>query len=103
MKLGTVIGTVVASSKEGNMDAFRLLVVQFLDADLQGTAATAACVDTVNAGAGDMVLCCASSSARVPASTRDSCVDHAIIGIVDSVSAGKTELYNKSSSGGGRQ
>jgi microcompartment protein CcmK/EutM len=103
MKLGTVIGTVVASRKESNVDSLKILVVQFLDAELQGTAVSAACIDTVNAGPGDIVICCGSSSARTPKATRNACIDHSIIGIVDSVSAGKTELYKRSSGIGGHQ
>jgi len=103
MKLGTVIGNVVASRKESNMDALRILVVRFLDADLRATAVTAACTDTVNAGAGDVVLCCASSSARATRATRNACTDHTIIGIVESVSVGKQELYSKRTANGGAQ
>lgn len=85
------------------MDGLRMLVVQFLDGELHGTAVSAVCADTVNAGPGDMVLCCASSSARATAATKNACTDHAIVGIVDSVSAGKQELYSKKHAKGGRQ
>ncbi len=103
MKLGTVIGTVVASRKEPNMDALKILVVRFLNADLQETKVTAACADTVSAGPGDVVLCVSSSSARGTAATKHACVDHTIIGIVDTVSAGKSELYSKRTIMGGRE
>ncbi len=101
MKLGIVIGNVVATRKTGNMGGRKILVVRYLDAGLGETALTHACVDTVDAGEGDVVLLCASSSARLTASTKGVATDSAIVGIVDEVSSGAKELYRKHRSGGG--
>ena len=69
MKIGRVIGKVVSTRKEGNVGGLPILVVSYLDETLSETGKTAACVDTVNAGAGDVVLLCASSSARMTSRT----------------------------------
>jgi len=96
MKIGKVIGKVVSTRKEGNVEGLPILVVSYLDDTLSDTGKTAACIDTVNAGDGDVVLLCASSSARMTSRTTNVATDNTIVGIVDSVSAGSTFIYNKS-------
>ena len=71
MKLGKVIGKVVSDTKKGNLEGKRILVVEYLNANLQGSGKTAACVDTVNAGTGEVVMLCSSSSASVRCCSRD--------------------------------
>lgn len=95
MKLGRVIGNVVSTHKEGNLDGHRIMVVSYLDETLNDTHKTAACVDTVNAGEGEIVLLCASSSARMTAMTQNTATDNTIVGIVDAISAGKNYQYQK--------
>jgi microcompartment protein CcmK/EutM len=95
MKLGVVIGNVVATRKNGNMGGRKILVVRYLDDALAETGITCACIDTVDAGVGDVVLVCASSSARVTAVTRGVATDSAIVGIVDEVSSGAHRVYRK--------
>jgi microcompartment protein CcmK/EutM len=99
MKIGKVIGKVVSTRKEGNVEGLPILVVSYLDETLSDTGKTAACIDTVNAGDGDVVLLCASSSARMTSRTTNVATDNTIVGIVDSVSAGSTYLYRKSKPG----
>jgi len=96
MKIGRVIGKVVSTRKEGNVGGLPILVVSYLDETLSETGKTAACVDTVNAGAGDVVLLCASSSARMTSRTTNVATDNTIVGIVDSVSKGSDFVYKKS-------
>jgi ethanolamine utilization protein EutN len=88
MKLGAVIGNVVATRKAGNMEGLTLLLVRYLNAEYEPTGTTAVCVDTVGAGTGDVVLLCASSSARLPEATRDTATDTAIVAIVDAIVSG---------------
>ncbi len=95
MKLGLVIGKLVSSRKEGNLDGKRILVVRYLNDEMKDTKKTVACVDTVNAGEGEVVLLCSSSSARLTDTTKNVAVDNSIIGIVDSISIGKEYLYKK--------
>jgi microcompartment protein CcmK/EutM len=99
MKIGKVIGKVVSTRKEGNVGGLPILVVSYLDETLSDTGKTAACIDTVNAGDGDIVLLCASSSARMTSKTTNAATDNTIVGIVDSVSAGSTYVYRKSKPG----
>lgn len=95
MKIGRVIGKVVATRKSGNLDGKSLLVVSYLDHELQDTNKTAACVDTVNAGEGEIVLLCSSSSARLTETTREVATDNTIIAIIDTISAEKKTIYTK--------
>jgi ethanolamine utilization protein EutN len=96
MKIGKVIGKVVSTRKEGNVAGLPILVVSYLDETLTDTGKSAACIDTVNAGEGDVVLLCASSSARMTSKTTNVATDNTIVGIIDSVSAGSKFVYNKS-------
>ena len=100
MKLGIVIGNVVATRKTGNMGGRKILVVRYLTEELAETGLTHACIDTVDAGVGDVVLLCASSSARVTATTKGVATDSAIVGVVDEVASGTKYLYRKRASGG---
>lgn len=95
MKLARVIGKVVSTRKEGGMDGLSMLVVSYLDENLKDTKITAACVDTLQAGAGELVLVCSSSSARLTAATEHAATDNTIVAIVDSVTAAKKYLYKK--------
>ena len=95
MKLGIVIGKVVSTRKEGKMDGLKILVVSYLNEEMQDTNKTAACIDTVNAGEGDIVLLCSSSSARMTATTKNVATDNTIVGIVDSVASGNKYIYRK--------
>jgi microcompartment protein CcmK/EutM len=88
MKLGLVIGSVVSTRKAGSMEGKKILLVRYLADDLTPSAVTAACVDTVGAGAGQVVLLAGSSSARLPEATRGTATDIAIVAIVDALPAG---------------
>ena len=83
MKLGLVVGNVVSTTKVGRLDGRKLLLVRHLNELFTPSDGTVVCVDTVGAGAGDVVLVCASSSARMMALTKDTTVDAAIVGVVD--------------------
>ncbi len=95
MKLGTVIGKVVSGMKNGNLKGQRILVVEYLNSELKPSGKTAACVDTVNAGSGEVVMLCSSSSARYTSTTRNVATDNTIIGIIDTISSDKKSIYKK--------
>ena len=95
MRLGKVIGNVVSTKKEGNLDGLKIMIVTYLDENLADTKKSAACIDTVNAGDGDIVLLCSSSSARATRMTNHTATDNTIVGIVDTISSGKRYLYRK--------
>jgi microcompartment protein CcmK/EutM len=100
MKLGVVVGNVVATRKAGNMGGLKLLLVSYLNDELADTKKTAVCVDTVGAGSGEVVLLCSSSSARLTAMTSKAATDNTIVGIVDAVTSGGREVFSKSGTGG---
>lgn len=86
MKLGRVRGSVVATIKDPNMEGMRLLVVQPLDEDRRDSGSCVVAADAVaQAGPGDLVYVVASREAAEAMSPRFVPVDHAIVGIVDSV------------------
>lgn len=94
MKFGKVIGQIISTQKEGNVDGLKLLVVRYLNEKLEEHSKTAACVDTVQANPGDIVLLCSSSSARMTKLTRYVCTDNTIVAIVDTISSGKKDTYS---------
>ncbi|MFZ5517309.1 MAG: EutN/CcmL family microcompartment protein [Candidatus Zhuqueibacterota bacterium] len=94
MKFARVIGHVIATRKEGNVQGLKLLVVRYLDEDLKATKQSAVCVDTVEAKPGDVVLLCSSSSARMTKRTRYVCTDNTTVAIVDSISSGKKTTFD---------
>jgi microcompartment protein CcmK/EutM len=95
MKLGLVIGKVVSTRKEGNVQGLKILVVSYLDEQMNDTKKTAACIDTVGAGEGDIVLLCASSSARLTVLTKNVATDNTIVGVVDSISSEGKYIFKK--------
>lgn len=95
MKLGKVIGNVVSTNKVRNVNALKLYVVEYLDEDLKSVNKSLVCADTVNSGVGDVVLLCSSSSARLTGTTNNTCIDNAIVAIVDTISTGKKNIYKK--------
>jgi len=95
MKLGLVIGNVVSTRKVESVGGLKMLVVSYLNDELVDTKRTAVCLDTVGAGSGDIVLLCASSSARMTELTRKAVTDNTIVGIVDAISSGNRYTYKK--------
>lgn len=95
MKLGKIIGNVVSTNKVDNLNALKLYVVEYLNEELIGINKSAVCADTTNAGTGDIVLLCSSSSARMTKMTKEACVDNTIVAIVDVISLGQRVIYNK--------
>lgn len=91
MKMGRVIGSVVATRKDASLVGVKLLVVENLTLDLQPEGGYVVAVDAVGAGANEVVLYASGSSARQTPVTRDRPVDAVIMAIVDSFDArGKT-------------
>ena len=93
MLLGKVIGTVVATKKEDNLQSRRLLAVRLLDERLNASKKECVCVDSVSAKPGDVVMVCGSSSARLARAARGTCTDMAIVGIVSRISSAGNDWY----------
>ena len=86
MKLGRVIGTVVASTKVAGLQGVRFLIVQPLDRDRRESGTPVVAADGVAmAGPGELVTLVASREAALACPDTFVPVDHAIVGIVDEV------------------
>jgi carbon dioxide concentrating mechanism protein CcmL len=93
--LGKVIGTVVATRKDPELEGLRFLLVKNTDLDGNPTGAVLVAADSVGAGIGELVLYAAGSSARQTLQTKDRPVDHVIMAIVDQVEVDGTLRYDK--------
>jgi microcompartment protein CcmK/EutM len=98
MLLGIVIGTVVSSKKDEELEGLKLLLVKACDLDGKPTGGVIVAVDSVGAGNDEIVLYAAGSSARQTEVTRNRPVDHVIMAIVDEINADGKTRYSKSQS-----
>ena len=89
MKLGRVVGTVVATVKAPILDGRRVLVVDLLEPDGRAAGGYLLAVDTVGAGAGETVLVLdeGNSARQVVGETGGGPLRTVIVGIVDAVEA----------------
>ncbi len=83
MMLGKVIGTVWATRKDDQLVGMKLQIVREVDLDLSLKDRFVVAVDSVGAGAGEVVLVAQGSSARQTALTHNKPVDAVITAIVD--------------------
>ncbi len=91
MRMGRVVGEVIATRKSEKMTGFKLLLVRMTDddgsyappGDTVGDYTVA--IDAVGAGVGEIVLTVAGSSAREDPKTKSAATDTTIISIVDQV------------------
>jgi len=92
MFLGKVIGTVVSSVRYRDLDGYRFLVVQPVTHELQPVGTSIVAVDSVQAGPGDIVFFVISREASQALAEPFVPIDHAIVGIVDSVDLAREGL-----------
>jgi ethanolamine utilization protein EutN len=86
MQLARVTGTVVATIKVPGLDGVKLLLVQPLDRQQRPVGSQVVAADAVHmAGPGELVYIVASREAAQALPETFVPVDHAIVGIVDSV------------------
>lgn len=88
MKMGRVVGSVVATRKDEKLEGLKLLLVRDLDVDLAFERGYIVAVDAVGAGAGEVVLYATGSSARQTGLTDAKPVDAVIMAIVDQYDMG---------------
>jgi ethanolamine utilization protein EutN len=99
MILARVEGSLVATKKNPRITGRKLLLVRPLYVDKPGAevfkegSSTLVAIDELGAGENEIVLIVQGSSARLGASDKDSPVDAVVVGIVDTVDAGKKILY----------
>ena len=79
------MGTAVASAKHAALNSTKLLVIcpASIDGDISGDPFLA--VDLVGSGQGELVIVSRGSSARLASDYKNSPVDAAIVGILDSL------------------
>lgn len=85
MLIGKVIGTVVASKKDPELEGLRLMLVKGAEPTGKTNGAVIVAADSVGAGVGELVLYAAGSSARQTTITNNRPVDHVIMAIIDSI------------------
>lgn len=86
MFLGKVVGRVWATAKNTNLESQRMLIVQPIKADLSHTGKQLICLDTVGAGAGEIVYWCRGRECSFPFLPQEVPTDATIVGIVDEIS-----------------
>ena len=96
MILAQVLGTVVSTRKDAGLSGLKLLHAREVDGQFKPAGNFVVAVDAVGAGAGEIVLIAAGSSARLTDVTKDRPVDHVISAIVDVVEVGGKDVYLKS-------
>ena len=95
MLIGKVVGSVVATRKDEKLEGRKLLVVQVHNHENKPQEQYVVAADSVQAGAGDMVLYATGSSARQTEMTEGRPVDAVIMAIVDSWDLGGANVYEK--------
>ena len=95
MKIALVVGTVIASQKEPNLEGSRLLILKNVTIDAQIQNEYVVAVDAVGAGPGEYVLYAGGSSARQTEATHNRPVDAVVMAIVDSWEVDGVEKYKK--------
>ena len=83
MQLARVVGEVVATVKDPNLHATKLLVLQPLSASGEAAGRTLVAIDSVGAGVGENVFFVRGREAAFPFYPAEPPTDAAIIGIVD--------------------
>jgi microcompartment protein CcmK/EutM len=84
MQLARVIGNIVSTVKDATLEGRKLLVIQVLDEKLRATGKPLVAVDSVGAGAGELVFWCRGKEASFPFEGSEIPTDCTIVGIVDS-------------------
>jgi microcompartment protein CcmK/EutM len=96
MQIALVIGSAVATIKDEQLHGHKLLLVRLADETGAPAGPPHVAVDTVSAGAGDLVIVTAGSSARQTSQTQHAPVDLVIVGVIDSLEVGGAVTYRKS-------
>jgi len=95
MQIALVIGSAVATIKDEMLHGRKLLLVRAADETGAPAGPPLVAVDTVSAGAGDLVIVTGGSSARQTAQTQHAPVDLVIVGMIDSLEVGGQVTYRK--------
>ncbi len=85
MYLGQVIGTIWATRKYEAVNGYKMLFVQPINSLLEKNGEPLIALDTVGAGAGEIIFYVTASEAVIPLDVDMAPVDATIVGIVDSI------------------
>ena len=86
MVLAKVVGTVVSTQKQPNMEGIKLLLLEKIDpVTIKGKNDFIVSLDTVGAGLGEIVFYASGSGARQTPETQGVPTDASIVAIVDSI------------------
>lgn len=100
MKLGRIVGTVVATRKDEKIDGLRLYVVRDLSLSLGVKDSFVVAADAVGAGVGEVVLYASGSSARQTTATDKRPIDATVMAIVDTIDLLGDVVFDKASGKG---
>ncbi len=95
MKIGKIVGTLVASQKDASLEGLRFQVLKNVGVDGTVKDDYVVAVDAVGAGVGEYVLYAGGSSARQTTITDKRPVDAVIMAIVDTWEVGGEVKYDK--------
>ena len=95
MLLGRIVGNVVASQKESELEGLKFLLLEATDSSGAATGTQLVAADAVGAGQGDLVLYASGSSARLTKVTENRPVDAVVMAIVDLVDRHGEVAYHK--------
>lgn len=85
MRIGRIIGTVVATRKDEKLVGTKLMITQPLTFKLEPIGEPVIAIDTVGAGIGEIVLFTTGTAGRIAARKLDAPIDASIVGIVDNI------------------
>lgn len=85
MYLGKVIGTIWATRKYETLAGYKMQLVQPINAEQENLGEPIIALDTVGAGAGEIIFYVTASEAVIPLDVEMAPVDASIVGIVDSI------------------
>lgn len=85
MFFAKVIGTVWATRKDEHLKSFKMQFIQPIDAHRNNVGSPIVAVDTVGAGAGEIVFYITAAEAVIPLPVDMAPVDASIVGIVDRI------------------
>ena len=95
MRIGKVVGSVVATQKDVGLENMKLLVLHVHSHAFEPLDEYVIAVDAVQAGPEDVVLYATGSSARQTELTRDKPCDAVVMAVVDSWDVGGEVVYRK--------
>ena len=95
MRIALVIGSTVSTIKNESIRGSKLLIVRNADTEGNATGDPYIAVDTVSAGAGDLVMVTDGSSARYTNQTTNAPIDAVIVGVIDSLELSGKLSYRK--------